>query len=655
MAMTKFDAQFRKALNAGANRDYKTAIAILEDLAAQGLADPNARDPGHPEIYLYLARAWHSEKIFSRAVFCARTYIGYRTDDGSGWFFLGRSLMADGQYARAAHALKKAVALNGASIDARALLGLALLRGRRPVAARVAFEEALSLAPDDPRLNQGYLNALFVEAVRSYRAGDAESARQMLTFLINNDIDGVVPRLYLGHALRDLGYLPEALGQYEAAIQFAPDDPSLKWYPVSILVASGEAEKAAALMAELGEAPPEGALSARMVTMRIVRRHLDAGDWSAAAQAARTALREDDGDAQMHALMGEAMRNMGNRDASINHFIRALELDRENPAPWYGVFLNLAAARDWESLLASLPKAERELGDADTVEYYRVVAEANLDRDPQELLPRIQEQVRRRGAEGELAGALARTYFRLGLAELAVGWYEKALSTDADNEVAWLGKIACLEALDSSDALAKAYADYLAKWEDNAAIRRDYYAFLNAREDWALAADQLEEIARFEGSPVSGRQLALLRRKAGQFRSAAVLYRNMLRKKPDDRAMLANLVYCLDRMGESPSALALIQRANKALKPDAEGLLIEGRLLERAGKRSAALEPYRACVERFPKDVRGWEAVAQIYAKQGVTGMAAMYAEKARDLRAPQGKRARSAARASPDARGRKK
>lgn len=634
MATTQFDAQFRKALKAGANRDYKTAIATLEDLAAQGLADPTARNPGHPEIYLYLARAWHAEKIYSRAIFCARTYIGYRREDGSGWFFLGRSFMADGQYARASHALKKAVEFNGESIDARALLGLALLRARRPVAARVAFEEALSLAPDDPRLNQGYLNALFVEAVRVYRAGDAESARQMLTFLINNDIDGVVPRLYLAHALRDLGYLPEALGQYEAAIQFAPDDPSLKWYPISILVASGETEKAAELMAELGEKLPDGQLSSRMVAMQIVRRHLDAGDWSAAAQAARSVLRENDGDAQMHALMGEAMRNLGNRDASINHFIRALELDRENPAPWYGVFLNLAAAGDWESLLASLPKAERELGDADTIEYYRVVAEANLDHDPQELLPRIQGQVRSRGAEGELVIALARTYFRLALPELAVGWYEKAIAADADNESAWLGRIACLEETESGDALAKAYDDYLAKWADNASIRRDYLGFLVAREQWAIAADQLEELARFEKTPVPDRQLALLRRKAGQYRSAAVLYRNMLRKKPDDRSILANLVFCLDRMGESASALALIQRANKAFKPDAEGLLIEGRLLERAKSLNKALESYRACVERFPKDVRGWEAVAQVYAKQGVDGMAAMYAEKARDLRA---------------------
>jgi tetratricopeptide (TPR) repeat protein len=640
MANTRFDIQFAKALKAGAHRDYKSAIAILEDLAAQGLADATAvkgagkaKEAGHPEIYLYLSRAWHAEKVYSRAIFCARTYIGYRRQDGSGWFFLGRSFMADGQYVRAAHALKKAVEFNGESIDARALLGLALLRSRRAVAARTVFEEALALAPDDPRLNQGYLNALFVEAVRAFRKGEAESARQMLTFLINNDLDGVVPRLYLAHALRALGYFPEALGQYEAAIQFAPDDPSLKWYPISILVESGDTEKAAALMAELGEEPPSGPLSARMVAMQIVRRHLDAGDWSAAAQAAHSALREDENDAQMHALMGEAMRNLGNRDASINHFIRALELDRENPAPWYGVFLNLAAAGDWESLLTSLPKAERALDDPETIEYYRVISEANLDRDPEALLPRIQKQVLERGVEGELVNALARTYFRLGLADLATGWYEKAISLDAENETAWLGYIACCEELDSKDGLSKAYADYLVKWADNTAIRRDYLNFLIGTEHWDLAADQLEDIARFEKTSAPERQLALFRRKAGQYRSAAVIYRNMLRKKPDDRVILANLVFCLDRMGESKAALALMQRANKAFKPDAESLLIEGRLIERTGNFNAALEAYRSCVERFPKDVRGWEAVAQVYTKQGVSGMASMYAEKARDLR----------------------
>lgn len=626
MEKNQFDAQFAKALKAGQKRDYKKSIAILEDLAAQDSGE-------HPEIYLYLARSWHAEKMFARAAVCARSFIRFYPENGSGWFFLGRSYLADNQADRAIHALRKSVELNPSSVDARSLLGMALLKGKKPLLARAVFEEALSLAPDDPRLNQGYLNALFVEAVRTFKKGDAETARQMLTFLINNDIDGVVPRLYLGHALRQLGHLPEALGQYEAAIQFAPDDPALRWYPVSVLVDMGETEKAGEIMASLGEEPPEGPLSERMVAMRIIRTHLEKEEWGSAAQAARALLRNSEADAQVHALMGEALRNLGNREASLNHFNRAIELDAGNPAPWYGIFLLLVASGDWKALRPVLARAERAGCDRDTIVYYRVLASANLDDDPASILSGIQEQVHVHGAVPELVVALARTYFRLGLPDLAIGWYKKALSLDEDNESAWLGYIACCEELDSADALGSAYADYLSRWADNVAIRRDLLQYLAGRELWAEAADQIEELARFENAPLPERQLALYRRKAGQYRSAAILYRNMLRKKPDDRNLLANLVFCLDRMDETASALALMREANRAFKPDADSLLIEARLLERTGDFKAALVALRKVIDLFPKDVRGWEEISQVYKRQGVPEMAAMYAEKARKLR----------------------
>lgn len=629
-----FESQFAKALKAGQKRDYKKAIIILEELASQVDAGLDSSDAKafHPEVYLYLARAWHAEKMYARASVCARTFIDFCPEDGSGWFFLGRSYLADGQADRAIHALKKSVDLRPESVDARALFGMALLKGRKPLLARAVFEEALSLAPDDPRLNQGYLNALFIEAVRTFRKGDAETARQMLTFLINNDIDGVVPRLYLAHALKQLGYLTESLGQYEAATQFAPDDPSLRWYQVSVLLESGDAETATALMAELGEPPAQGQPTPRMVTMQIIRNHLDKGEWSNAAQAARAWLRNEDGDAQAHALMAEALRNLGNREASMRHFNRALELDRENPAPWYGIILLLVESSDWKTLKPVLERASKAGCDAATVDYYKVLAQANLDDDPETILPGIQEQVRVHGAVPELVVALARTYFRIGLPDLAIGWYEKAISLDDDDESAWLGFIACGEELGQTEKLRKAYDDYLSRWADNTAIRKDLIKLLAASEAWEEAADQIEELSRFASDPSAERQLALYRRKAGQFRKAAILYRAMLRKKPDDRNLLANLVYCLDRMGETDSAVKLMHEANRTFKADVESLLIEGRLLERAGDFNAALEIFRNVVDRFPKDVRGWEEVSHVYARQGVAEMAAVFAEKAREV-----------------------
>lgn len=635
MEKSWFDSQFALALKAGKKRDYKKAIMILEDLAARGLAD--TATGGKCEVYLYLARSWHAEKMYARSAVCALSYIRERPDDGSGWFFLGRAYLADGSCEKAVHALQKSIQRNPESVDARTLLGFAYLRSRKPSLAKAVFEEALSLAPEDPRLNQGYLNALFVEAVRTFRKGDAETARQMLTFLINNDIDGVVPRLYLAHALRSLGYYPESLSQYESAIEFAPEDVALRWYPVSILLEMGETEKAGKLMASFGEAAGTENMSDQMVNLLIIKNHLEETEWANAAQAALSYIKLYGSDAQVHALMGEAQRNLGNREKSFNHFTRALDLDKNNPAPHYGILMLFLASHDWKSLRGALLKAEKAGCEADTIRYYRALCDANLDSDPMILLPELQNQVLVHGAVPELVVALGRTYFRLGFSDLAVGWYEKAISLEPDNEDAWLGLIACNEDAPedslATEGLRKAYAGYLLKWGDNVSIRRDFVSFLIQAESWEEAADHSEILKVMNPAvAVSDRHIALFRRKAGQYRKAAILYRDLLRKKNDDKTLLANLVFCLDRMGETDSALRLMKEANRAFKPDADSLLIEGLLHERANDTEAALVVFRKVVDAFPRDARGWKQVARIYEKKGVSEMAATYAEKARDL-----------------------
>lgn len=634
MKKTWFDTQFPLALTAGQERDYRKAITILEDLAARGYADGTAEDDktAHPEVYLYLARSWHAEHMPARAATCARAYVGLCPDDGAGWFFLGRIALADGLVARAVAAFQRSVSLNPESVDARAALGAAYLKLRKPSLARATFEEALRLAPGDERLNHGYRNALFVEAVRTLKRGDAETARQMLTFLIDNDLDGVAPRLYLAHALRELGYRAEALSQYEAALEFAPDDEALRWYPVSLLLEMGETARAGELIAALGGMPGDRAPSTQVIDLTIVRGHLEAGEWGKAAQAARMYIKTYGPDAQAHALMGEAQRNLGNHAEAINHFRRSFDIDKSNPAPLYGVVLAYAAARDWEGLKAELVRARRAGLDADTVDYYAVVAGGHLDAEPERLLPAVQDQVRRHGAEPELVSILARTYFRLGLADLAIGWYEKSVALEPNNEENRLGLIACLEALGFADALDEAYAEYLSRWGDNESIRREYVTFLANVGKWAQAADQLEFLSRESASEAVLRQLAFYRRKAEQFRSAAILYRDMLRKKPDNRVLLGNLVFCLDRMGQASLAARLMTEANKAFKPDAESLLIEGVIRVRAGDDTGALATFRKVIDRYPKDPRGWERIAAIYRRKGVGEMAATFEQKAREL-----------------------
>jgi len=106
----------------------------------------------------------------------------------------------------------------------------------------------------------------------------------------------------------------------------------------------------------------------------------------------------------------------------------------------------------------------------------------------------------------------------------------------------------------------------------------------------------------------------------------------MLRRKSDDRALLANLVFCLDRMGQTAAALRLLREANRMFASDADSLLIEGRLELRLGNTDAALAVFRKIVDLWPKDSRGWSEIASVYTIKGVPEMAAMHAQKARDI-----------------------
>ncbi len=638
MGTSSFQAQFKRVLEAGQKRDYKKAIILLEDMAARGLAEE------HPEILLYLARSWHSESMFARAVSCARSYLALSPEDGAGWFFLGRSLFSNGDFERSVHAFRKSLEYNPVSIDARTMLGFALLKCRKPSLARSIFEQALNDDPDNEKLNQGYRNALFVEAVRTYRRGDAETARQMLTFLINNDIDGVVPRLYLGHALRDLGYTAEAMGQYEAAMMFAPDDPSLVWYPVSALIQSGNMEGALRLMQDRGLSAGAEDPSGPAVLLTIIKNHIDREEWSGAVEASRSFIKAHGDSAQVQSLMAEAFRNLGNTHLALAHFRRALSLDRSNPSPHYGILMVHIGMRDWVSLVAAVAEAAKAGCDPDALSLYRVLARSHLDIPPEDILSEIQQEIHTAGAIPELFLALALTYYRLGLPDLASGWYHKVLEIHPDDEEASIGFIACCEALltdggsdkastsSRAKTLENAYRAYLERWSDNTAIRRDYIRFLADRERWVEAADATEQLLSGERSAALERQLALFRRKAGQYRQAAILYREQLRADPENRTLLANLVFCLDRMGNSDSALKLMQKANRVFKPDANALLIEGRLLDHAGEHDQALETFRKAVDLFPGDFRCWDEIAAVYEKRNIHEMAAVYRQKARDV-----------------------
>ncbi|UTC89224.1 tetratricopeptide repeat protein [Treponema denticola] len=622
------NALINEAIEAGKKRDYKTSILILENLAAEGLAEVSSpfygEKKGNPEIYLYLSRAWAAVNNYGRAIAYGKAYVKRCSSDSAsansdlpmGFFFLGRSYLAAGQYDRAVYCLEKSLKLNPHPLETRAMLGSAYLKWKKPRLARETFEEALKFAPSDTKLNAGYLNSLFVEGVYELRNGNADMARQMFSFAIKNGIDGVAPRLYLAHALKMEGYLPEALGQYEAACEFEPDDPALKWYPAMIKMQLGDAAGAAEDFAKLGIEIPDDGVSDRFFAMGVIKKHMERGDYSRAAVAARIFIKTFGSDAEIRLLAAEAQRSMGNTNTALGHYKCALEHEPENPYPHYGIMLALQEAYRWEELSAAILRAEASgVCDADDIYYYKIITAAHIDNPPEEVLPHIQALIQNGRADSAIFNAMGCCYIKLNMPDLALNWYERALSINEKDEEAKIGIIASYENLQLHKEADEAYNSYLNEWGKNIYIRRDYVLFLEKCERWEDAGNQLE-ILMSQGKKVNfDPDLALFRRKAGQYQKAAILYRKMLRAKPEERLLLHNLVFCLDKMGQTKVALDLLKAAEKMFGIKTDSMLIKGILQMRLKKKEEAIKTFQYILEKEPKNKHAAEFLEKAYGK----------------------------------------
>lgn len=610
------DALLAEAVEAGRRRDYKKAVRILENLAAQGLAETPASlsgsKNGKPEIYLYLSRARAAEKNYAGAISAGKSYIKRAGSDPAGWFFLGRAYAFAEQYDKAVYCLGKSVKLNPHSKEAYSFLGYAYLKCKKPSSAREAFEKALELAPNDKKIHTGYLNSLFVEAVYQLRNGSTSYARQTLSFVIKNNIDGVVPRLYLAHALRAEGYLQEALSQYEAALQFAPGDSALMWYPALMKMELGDSAGAVDILLKQGIQIPESELSQQFLALGAVKKHMERKEWGKAAQAALIYIKYFGASAEIHLLMAEAQRNLGHVNKALNHYAKARELDMKNPYAFYGAMIALQEASRWDELSSEILRAEESgICEEEYIYYFKIITAAHIDNPPEEVVPHLQAILKNGKADKVLFNSMGRVYIKLGMPDLALKWYEKALELDGTDEEAKIGKIACFENLCLNEELYSAYSEYMSIWTDNTELRRDFVLFLESCKKWKEAAGQLEILMNQVQNPQLYIELAKYRRYAGEYQKAAILYRKMLAAKPEETFFLYNLVYCLDKMGLTDKAVSLLKASQEAYGENLSTMLIDGILRLRMKKHEEAARIFQYIIEKDPSNKQAADFLAK--------------------------------------------
>lgn len=197
---------------------------------------------------------------------------------------LGQLYQENDQLRFAETAYKDAVALDPKHVDARYGLGMVLLKRGMAESARTVLEALAKDRPDDRRL----MDAL--AAVRS-KSGDNQAAIEALQKKAEAKPEDVATQRHLGNALAVDGRYGDAAKALGAAAKAKPDDPTVQLQLGAALAQSGDLKGAESALSRSAALAPKDARAWQ--TLAAVRENL--GDAEGAAKAYEQMLQNVDG------------------------------------------------------------------------------------------------------------------------------------------------------------------------------------------------------------------------------------------------------------------------------------------------------------------------------------------------------------------------
>jgi len=628
-----YAALFDEAVDAGRKRDYARAVEIL--LRIVGSTDR------YPQALLYLGRSYHALGEHARAIQALNFFVQQRPGSAQGHFFLGRAYMALEALQPAIRHLRRATEVNPRFASAFGLLGLAWLRARRSEKAIWCFAKALELDPQNLRLQVGYLNTALVLAIRLFYRGQLDDSARLFSEVLEQRRSSILPHLYLASIYKDLGNTKASLYHIDAASAMSPQDPFLHLQKALVLL-SQDQKKQAAEELRIGTQLLKSSVSPesntrdvlRFITINLFRerRYRETIFYGVRL------LKDDYGNAQLHTLVGESYRNLGELSKAKNHFLRALEKDKDSVEIRYGLLAVLWERGDFEELLRETNRVLQKNPADETARYFYCLALARTDGAIENVLSELQQQIRARGPDVELMAELAASYVRAGLPELAEGWYKRVLRISEDD-------------LDALEALADIYGAagkvelqrdtlrrYLDLDPDDKAARRQLVRLLLRMESFAEAGEQIGLLLPREPHNAKLKStLAVCYRRSGRYAEALVILRDLLSTDPGSQELMKAAVYCLDKIGARKTGIKAMESFMKKNGESLSLLLMLGVLNYQENILDKSAELFRRAVSLSPKDWRANRNLGMVYRRMGNDEYADKFLAKAAALRKESG------------------
>jgi Flp pilus assembly protein TadD len=626
MPTADYRAMLNQALEAGRQRDYRRAAGLLARIV--GSTDQ------FPQAQLYLGRAYHALGEFANAAQVLGFYVRARPDSLSGQFFLGRAYLGMEEYGLAVRHLKRAVEQDPSFSPAYGLLGLACLKAHRPDKAIWWFARALEVDPQNKRLQVGYLNTALVLAIRLFFRGDLVDAARLFNEVLEQRRASILPHLYLASIYRELGKGSLALYHMDAASRISPQDPYLHLQKAVVLLSQGDKAQAAAEIQAgaklLNSTVSPGGTPAevlRFITVNLFRE----GRYREAVFYGGRLLRGTYKDSQMHALVAESYRNLGDRVKARNHYLRAIESDKASLELRYGLLAVLWELGEYDQLLKEAARVLLRDRSDGPGHYFHSLALARTGAAIEQVLPELQQQIKIRGPDPVLMAELAATYARAGLPELAEGWYTRSMKLNPPTAEMLLALGDVYESLGKSERLGEVYARYLELRPEDRRTRRRLVRLLLEQEAFEAAAGQIALLLPVE--PRNARlksALAVCYRRTGKYAEALILLRELLIDSPSSVDHMKAAVYCLDHMGARAVALKALAGFMAEHGDSLSLLLMRGVMQYQESTFDKAAETFRAAVSLSPTDWRANRNLGMVYRRMGNELFAEKFLQKAR-------------------------
>ncbi len=623
---------FDQAVEAGKRRDYPEAVELFTRLI--GVTDQ------YPQALLYLGRSYHALGELEKAVRILVSYVRLKPESAAGCFFLGRSFLALGIYPSAARWLNAAIRRMPDMSPAHGLLGFTYLKARRPEKAVESFRRALELDPENKSLFNGYLNSTFVAAVRLFYRGRLEESAGLFKEIIRLREPTIAVHLYLAAIYRELGKRHLALDHIRTASDMSPEDPLLHFQKALILLEMGERtqgmeelQTGTRLAGERNMGGPAGGNPEDVLRFITVRLYSE-GRYKEAIFYGTRLLKNAYDDPQLHAVVAESYKSLGDYTKAKNHYLRALEKDRQSVELRCGILPILWRLGEYADLLNQTRRVLHAAPSDDLGLYFRSLALSKVGTDVKEIIAALQDRIRSKGPDPLLMSALGNAYVRAGMADLAEGWYLRTLKVSEDDRESLLSLAGIYESLGEPRKLKKVYSQYLVSYPDDGKMRKSLVRILLDLEAFGEAAEQIVKLIPAEPRSVKLKSmLALCYRKSGKYSDALIILKDLLRGRPKNEDLMKAVVYCLDKMGARNVAIQVIQGYSAMHGGTLSLLLMQGVLHFQEGNLEKAAETFRKAISLSPRDWRAYRNLGMVYRKMGNRAFSETFLSRAASYR----------------------